>query len=331
MVERGWRLVRFAGGDQRPRLGAIDPREPTRVIEIFADSGLDGDFGGLIAMFGSGPERLRNAVTRSVEAALRKPRRLPDAAIVDIADPYTLELMPPWRLLAPVVAPETWAAGVTYAESKDGRLAESEQHPVDVYNYVYEAERPELFLKDSCGRRTVGPEDFILLRSDSVWTVPEPELALILGANGALIGATAGNDVTARDIEGENPLYLPQAKIFARSCALGPAVLLPDDWGSPFDIKLKISNDAGAITFEGATTTALMRRSFTELAASLVADNPVPIGTVLLTGTGIVPPPGIALGPGDVIEISIDGIGVLRVTAAGSRLEQTAETTPAEV
>ena len=225
-------------------------------------------------------------------------------------DPETLELPAPYELLAPVEAPEVWGAGVTYERSRDARIAESTVK--DVYSLVYDAERPELFLKDAACRRTVGPGAPIGVRGDSAWTVPEPEIALVLGEHGALVGLTIGNDVSSRDIEGANPLYLPQAKIYAGACALGPAVLVPDDWAAPFTIQLRITDSAGAELFSGETSTERMRRSFQELAAWLVRDNPVPSGSVLLTGTGLVPPDDFTLRPGQVVEIRVPGIGTLR-------------------
>jgi 2-dehydro-3-deoxy-D-arabinonate dehydratase len=141
--------------------------------------------------------------------------------------------------------------------------------------------------------------------------VPEPELALVLDDEGELLGATIGNDVTARDVEAANPLYLPQAKLFAGACALGPAVLVPADWSEPFEIEVRITDAEGVVVFEGRTSTASMRRSFGELAAWLVRDNPLPAGSVLLTGTGLVPPDDVALTPGQQVEIRIPGIGKL--------------------
>ena len=190
---------------------------------------------------------------------------------VEIADTETLAPPPPWRLLAPVDPPEVWAAGVTYERSRDARVEESETK--DVYQRVYEAERPELFLKDAGARRTVGPGEHIGVRGDASWMVPEPELALVLGEDGP-VGVTIGNDVSSRDIEGANPLYLPQAKVFAGACALGPAVLYPDDWSRPFAISLRILAADGSVVFEGETSTARMRRTFDELVAYLRRDNP---------------------------------------------------------
>jgi 2-dehydro-3-deoxy-D-arabinonate dehydratase len=213
-------------------------------------------------------------------------------------------------LLPPIAAPEIWCAGVTYERSRDARLEEAKSDAGDAYGLVYDAERPELFLKDAGMRRTVGPGEPIGLRRDSTWLVPEPELALVLGEGGELLAVTIGNDVSSRDIEGENPLYLPQAKVFASSCAIGPALVVPTDWSAPFTIRMRIHSE-GRQLFAGETTTASMRRSFSELAAWLVRDNPIPPGSLLLTGTGLVPPDEYTLEPGHVVEIEIDGIGVL--------------------
>jgi 2-dehydro-3-deoxy-D-arabinonate dehydratase len=248
-------------------------------------------------------------------------------ATVPLLDPETCALPEPWTLLAPLVAPETWAAGVTYERSRDARLRESQV--ANVYDLVYDAERPELFLKDAAGRRTVGPGEPIAARADASWTVPEPELAVVLGAGGVPLAATIGNDVSSRDIEGANPLYLPQAKIYARACALGPALLVPPDWSIPFEIELRIAGPGGESLFAGQTSTANMRRSLTELIEFLRRDNPVPAGSVLLTGTGIVPPDDLTLEPGQTVEIRIPGIGTLRnpvaaPTKAHEREEDTA-------
>jgi 2-dehydro-3-deoxy-D-arabinonate dehydratase len=276
------RLVRYREPDSEPRLGVVEPEEPTRIRELETSDPLE---------------------------ALRG-RRDTTGRTIDALDPETVELPPPLELLAPIVPPETWAAGVTYERSRDARVDESRVEARDVYSLVYDAERPELFLKDAQARRTVGPGATIGVRSDAEWTVPEPELALVLDEGGELLGATIGNDVTARDVEGANPLYLPQAKLFAGACALGPAILIPDDWSQPFEIELQVLDD-GATVFEGRTSTSRLRRSFGELAAGLVRDNPVPAGSVLLTGTGLVPPDDVALAPGHQVEIRIPSIGTL--------------------
>ncbi|MBV9424770.1 MAG: fumarylacetoacetate hydrolase family protein [Solirubrobacterales bacterium] len=241
---------------------------------------------------------------------------LPAVETVPIVDLETLALPESWRLLVPLVAPETWAAGVTYERSREARMRESQV--VDVYDLVYEAERPELFLKDAAGRRTVGPGAPIATRSDASWTVPEPELAVVLGADGDPLAVTIGNDVSSRDIEGTNPLYLPQAKIYANACSLGPALLAPTDWSVPFDIELRILDRSGELVFAEETSTANMRRSIDELVEFLRRDNPVPAGTVLLTGTGIVPPDNVSLAPGQSVEIRVPGIGTLRNPVAAA-------------
>jgi 2-dehydro-3-deoxy-D-arabinonate dehydratase len=220
------------------------------------------------------------------------------------------------RLLPPIEAPEIWCAGVTYERSRDARLEEATTDARDVYSLVYEAERPELFMKDAHMLRTVGPGGAIRLRSDSSWMVPEPELALVLGAAGVPVAVTIGNDVSSRDIEGANPLYIPQAKIFAGACAIGPALAVPDDWDAPFSIRLRITDDTGAEVFSGETSTDRMKRSPRELAEWAVRDNPIPAGSVLLTGTGLVPADDYTLRPGHTVEIEIEGIGVLTNTVA---------------
>jgi 2-dehydro-3-deoxy-D-arabinonate dehydratase len=236
---------------------------------------------------------------------------------VPIADPETLEPAAPWQLLVPIDAPETWAAGVTYERSRAARMHESQV--VDVYALVYEAERPELFMKDAAGRRTVGPGGAIAARSDATWTVPEPELAVVMGERRPL-GLTIANDVSSRDIEGANPLYLPQAKIYDRACALGPAVLVPESFDAHFQIECRILDAEGQVLFDEETSTERMRRSIDELIAYLCHDNPVPAGSVLLTGTGLVPPDHVTLTPGYTVEIRIPEIGLLRnpVAAAAS-------------
>ena len=231
-----------------------------------------------------------------------------DELPVEPLDPDTLELPAPYRLLMPVEPPEVWCAGVTYERSRDARIEESR---IDVYSLVYGAERPELFLKDAACRRTVGPGGPIGVRGDSSWDVPEPELGLVLGEDGEIAGYTIGNDVSSRAIEGENPLYLPQAKLFAGACAIGPAVLAADGADGVFDIRLRILGADGEVVFSGETSTARMRRSFDELVSWLRRDNPVPAGSVLLTGTGLVPPDDFTLEPGQRVEIHVPGIGTL--------------------
>lgn len=229
---------------------------------------------------------------------------------VEPVDPETLELPEPYALLSPVVPPEIWCAGVTYERSRDARVNESAVK--DVYSRIYRATRPELFLKDAGGRRTVGPGEPIGIRTDSSWNVPEPEIAVVLGEGGRLAGVTIGNDVSSRDIEAANPLYLPQAKVYAGACALGPALVVPDDWDDPFEVRMDIANAVGEPVFSGVTSTSSMARSFSELAGWLLRDNPVPPGSVLLTGTGLVPPDNLTLRPGYTVAIHVPGIGTLR-------------------
>jgi 2-dehydro-3-deoxy-D-arabinonate dehydratase len=242
---------------------------------------------------------------------------------VPALDPDRLTLAGSYELLLPLEPPEVWCAGVTYERSRDARIEESAVE--DVYSLVYDAERPELFLKDAGCRRTVGPGEPIGIRSDSAWNVPEPEIGLVLGDDLRIAGVTIGNDVSSRDIEGTNPLYLPQAKVYAGACAIGPAVLVPAP-GEPFDIRMRVFDAGGAELFAGETSTGRMRRSFEELVDFLVRDNPVPPGSVLLTGTGLVPPDDFTLEPGHVVEIEVPGIGILSnpVVLASSLLERTA-------
>jgi 2-dehydro-3-deoxy-D-arabinonate dehydratase len=215
-----------------------------------------------------------------------------------------------YRLALPVEPPEVWCAGVTYARSRDARVEESTVK--DVYTMVYDAERPELFMKDAGCRRTVGPGEPIGVRGDSGWDVPEPEVGVVLGPNGTLAGLTIGNDVSSRSIEGENPLYIAQAKTFAGACAIGPAIFEPEDWEAPLEIRMRIVDGGGRELFAGETSTAKMRRSFAELVQWLLRDNPVPVGSVLLTGTGLVPPDDFTLEPGHTVEITVPEIGTLR-------------------
>jgi 2-dehydro-3-deoxy-D-arabinonate dehydratase len=214
-----------------------------------------------------------------------------------------------YRLAIPVEPPEVWCAGVTYQRSRDARVEESTVK--DVYTLVYDEERPELFMKDAGCRRTVGPGEPIGVRTDSGWDVPEPEVGVVLGDGGTLAGLTIGNDVSSRAIEGENPLYIAQAKTFAGACAIGPAVFVPADWGAPLEIRMRILDVRGAERFAGETSTARMRRSFPELVDWLLRDNPVPPGSVLLTGTGLVPPDDFTLEPGHTVEITVPEIGTL--------------------
>jgi len=226
------------------------------------------------------------------------------------------------QLVAPLDAPEVWAAGVTYQRSREARNYEATEGRLDqatFYDKVYDADRPELFLK-STGSRTVGPGDRVGLRSDSSWQVPEAELGLVLDRSGSIIGYTAGNDMSCRDIEGENPLYLPQAKIWRNSCSIGPCVRLAETLPDPYrlGIACRIYRD-GVKAVEETANTAQLKRRLEELVAYLKRDNPLFDGTVLLTGTCLVPPNQFTLQSGDRIEIEIEGIGTLVNVAAQAR------------
>lgn len=222
----------------------------------------------------------------------------------------------PQVLHAPIGSQDVWAAGVTYFRSRDARMDEArESGGSTFYDRVYEAPRPELFFK-STAARVIGPGGLVRVRADSTWSVPEPELVLVINAAGAVVGYTVGNDMSARDIEGENPLYLPQAKVYDGSCAVGPAVwLTPDPLPATTAIRLRIVR-GGTVAFEGETTTGQIKRGFDELAGWLYRESTFPVGCYLFTGTGIVPPDEFTLAGGDEIAITIDGIGTLTNSVA---------------
>ncbi len=213
-------------------------------------------------------------------------------------------------LLPPIDRQELWACGVTYRRSRDARMEESTQK--DVYDLVYEAERPELFLKATPGR-VCGPEMAVAIRGDSTWDVPEPELVLAINSRGETIGYTVGNDVSSRSIEGENPLYLPQAKVYTACAALGPWITLTTELPNPLElaIQLVIERD-GVMHFDGETSTAQISRPLDELVGYLHRFNEFPDGVFLMTGTGIIPPPQFTLEDGDMVSITVDEIGTLR-------------------
>ena len=208
-------------------------------------------------------------------------------------------------MLAPLDDQEVWGAGVTYERSKVAREQESDQ-AATFYDRVYRAPRPELFFK-ATPSRVVGPGKPIRVRRDTRWCVPEPELALVLSPELEIVGFTIGNDVSARDIEGENPLYLPQAKVYDACCALGPAITLASSMPAPESIGIRMEIERGAaVVFRGETSIARMARRFEELIDWLGRDNLFPAGVVLLTGTGIVPPDDFSLAAGDIVRITID-------------------------
>jgi 2-dehydro-3-deoxy-D-arabinonate dehydratase len=220
------------------------------------------------------------------------------------------------QILSPAVNQEVWAAGVTYFRSRDARIEESKDAGGGTfYDRVYSAERPEIFFK-ATGRRVIGHKGHVRIRSDARWSVPEPELTLLISATGAITGYTIGNDMSSRDIEGENPLYLPQAKVYDGSCALGPAILLSrEPISRSTSIRIEIKR-GGAAVFSGSTTLAELKRDPKTLAEFLFRDNSFPQGAFLMTGTGIVPGDDFTLASGDLVSISIDGIGTLENTVA---------------
>jgi 2-dehydro-3-deoxy-D-arabinonate dehydratase len=219
------------------------------------------------------------------------------------------------QLCAPVERQEVWAAGVTYLRSKTARMAESD-FSATAYDKVYLAQRPELFFKSTSEKVAAAGEE-VGIRRDSRWSVPEPELALVLNSAGIIAGYTAANDMSARDIEGENLLYLPQAKIYRRSCALGPWITLgaTEDAARAWTIRMEIRRN-GQTVFAGETSPAQIKRPFADLASYLFRSQQFPHGAVLLTGTGIVPPDTFTLQPADCIRIEISGIGLLENTVA---------------
>ncbi len=217
----------------------------------------------------------------------------------------------PVALVAPLESQEIWASGVTYLRSRDARMEESKEAGGGTfYDRVYDADRPELFFKATAAR-TVGPMGTVRIRKDSKWNVPEPELVLLLSSEGTIEGYTIGNDMSSRDIEGENPLYLPQAKTYEGCAALGPCIYVP---GRPIDpnslISLEIIRDTKTV-FEGEIRLSNMKRKHTELADYLFRECNFPNGCFLMTGTGIIPPDDFTLQIGDEVRIAIDNIGVL--------------------
>jgi 2-dehydro-3-deoxy-D-arabinonate dehydratase len=285
------RLIKFATDDSSsPRVGLL---QDAQVIAL-----------------ASGPGSLSGLL--HVDDPEAEVHRLVDRA----GPPLTVESV---RILAPLDAQEVWGAGVTYERSKVARQEESER-AADFYDLVYTASRPELFFKATPGR-VAGPGEPIRVRGDSKWSVPEPELAMVLSPALKLVGFTIGNDVSARDIEGENPLYLPQAKVYQACCALGPCITLAPTMPSraSIGIQLEIVRD-GRRVYRGETSVARMARGLEDLVDWLGRENRFPDGVILLTGTGIVPPDDFTLEAGDRVSITIDGIGTLinPVTRGGS-------------
>jgi len=245
------------------------------------------------------------SITELLEDADRVPRisnlagqGLPKVALADVT------------LLVPVEGQEIWAAGVTYLRSKKARMEESD-FSANAYDLVYEAARPEIFFK-SLPEKVVGPGGDVGIREDAVWNVPEPELALVINSAKELVGYTIGNDMSSRDIEGENLLYLPQAKVYDRSCAVGPWIVLGSSEAEVrgWTIDIKIMRD-DKIIFSGESSIKNIKRTFDELVGYLYQSQTFPKGAMLLTGTGVVPDDDFTLTTGDIIHIAISGIGTL--------------------
>jgi 2-dehydro-3-deoxy-D-arabinonate dehydratase len=238
------------------------------------------------------------AIENPAEVASRLPVAGSPIALTDI------------RWLPPIDDQEVWAAGVTYKRSQTARMEESET-AASCYDRVYKADRPEIFFKATPSRCS-GHQGPLRIRVDAKWNVPEPELALVISPNGAIVGYTIGNDMSSRDIEGDNPLYLPQAKVYNQCCGLGPWITLSDAMPERSSIKIDLNIGRGAQrVFTGSTTIAQMARNFEDLVQWLFRDNSFPRGVFLLTGTGVVPDSNFTLAPRDVVTISISGIGTL--------------------
>jgi len=240
---------------------------------------------------------------------------LEDADLADRLARLRGVTLPAWpldqvRLLTPVESQEIWAAGVTYLRSKQARIEESD-FSARAYDHVYEAPRPEIFFK-ALPEKVVASGEAVGIRRDARWNVPEPELTLVLNSSGSIVGFTIGNDMSSRDIEGENLLYLPQAKIYTGSCAIGPWVIVGvrEDDARQWTIRLEIDR-GGETVFAGDTRVDQIKRSFGELAEYLFRSQAFPRGAMLLTGAGIVPPDAFTLAAGDHVRITISGIGTL--------------------
>ena len=295
------KLCQFAVPGRGMRVGVV---EGDQVIDVTSAKEGVGSVLELIEQHGTA-ERLE----RRVRALLKSSRtRVP---WVD------LDRAPSARrphLLAPLIPPEVWGAGITYRRSREYYEAHTGEggRTKGIYDYVYEAKRPELFFKATASR-TVGPNAPIGVRNDSVLTAVEPELAVVIGSDGAVVGYTVGNDLSAWDIERENPLFLPQSKVFQGSFAFGPVIATPSSIPDPHALTIRCTIERGSRRlFEGQASTGDLKRRCEELVDWLGRYNPVPPGSVLSTGTGILVPDECALAPDDVVSITIDGIGTLR-------------------
>jgi len=278
-------LCRFRTNESElPRFGLIAGE---RVIDVSAIGG---------------PITLAEALSGSLD-------ELRDALQPDNLDEHEGSPLSEVKLVAPIDEQEVWAAGVTYLRSRDARMEESQEKTV--YDRVYDADRPEIFFKANAAR-VANPGEPVAVRSDSTWDVPEPEMVLVLTSRGEIAGYTIGNDVSSRSIEGENPLYLPQAKMYRRCAALGPVIALAWEHDHPQNAAISLLiRRAGATVFEGQTSTGQMHRTFADLVSYLFRDNDFPHGAFLMTGTGIIPPSEFTLQDGDEVAIAIEGIGTL--------------------
>ena len=239
---------------------------------------------------------------------------LEKASLAEVANRLVSKHQEPADPLLPIHPREVWACGCTYRVSAAFRDAEHGTRE-GFYAHVHNSPRPEIFYK-GYARFCVGTNEAIGIRPDSKFTAPEPELALVLGTDGAIVGYTLANDVSAWDIERENPLYLPQSKVYTACCALGPVIITPDEIGNPYNLSLSMTVRRGHdVIFEGSVSTAELNRKFEHLLEYLLRANPVPAGSVLLTGTGLIVKENAALAPGDTVTISVPEIGVLVNTA----------------
>lgn len=278
------KIAKYLAADSKPALGIVE------------DDGIQ-------------PLNLANGQFQSLSEILESDDPAETARFLIDASAAKLQLADV-TLLPPIDDQEIWAAGVTYKRSRAARMEESVSSAT-VYDLVYTADRPEIFFKANPWKVSA-PEQPVRIRADSNWNVPEPELALVIDRRMQIVGYTIGNDMSSRDIEGENPLYLPQAKVYDGSCSLGPWITLPSGMPAREAIEIRLAVvRTGKIVFEGATSIAEMARSFESLVEYLGRDQTFRSGVVLLTGTGIVPDKDFTLRPGDVVNISISGIGTL--------------------
>ena len=277
------KLCRFQDSREQIRVGLI--LEESKVLDL-----REAGVGNLTSLL-----EAENLLSQLTDFASQN---LPQFALKDVC------------LLTPIERQEVWAVGVTYLRSKKARMEESD-FSATAYDRVYDAPRPELFFK-SLPEKAVPPGGAVGIRKDARWSVPEPELVFVINSRGQIVGYTIGNDMSSRDIEGENLLYLPQAKIYDRSCAVGPCITVGADepTARTWKIQLQIQR-AGQFVFDAQTCVGQLKRTFDELVSYLFRCQTFPHGAVLLTGTGVVPPDGFTLRVGDNIRISIDGIGTL--------------------